>query len=171
MEHWVILLVVPRPWTKHIADAPSNAQITGSHPLVNIQKNYGKSPLLMGKSSINGQFSIAMLVFQRVIIIQILVNKYIYIQIFGYIWHWIEYIFSNCWKYPNRYPNNIKYKSRHWISQYFTWTCLYDIAFFYMLFEGGPGLAKINKHADKTRWTHQHQKRGTSRNSICSELS
>ena len=29
-------------------------------------KNYGKSPFLIGKSTINGQFSIAMLVYQRV---------------------------------------------------------------------------------------------------------
>jgi len=31
-------------------------------------KNYGKSPFLMAKSTINGQFSIAMLVYQRVLI-------------------------------------------------------------------------------------------------------
>jgi len=31
------------------------------YPLVNIQKNYGKSQSLMGKSTINGPFSIAML--------------------------------------------------------------------------------------------------------------
>ena len=37
------------------------------YPLVNIQKNYGKSPLLIGKSTINGLFSIVMLVYQRVI--------------------------------------------------------------------------------------------------------
>ena len=30
-------------------------------------KNYGKSPLLIGKSTINGLFSIVMLVYQRVI--------------------------------------------------------------------------------------------------------
>jgi len=29
-------------------------------------KNYGKSPFLIGKSTINGPFSIAMLVYQRV---------------------------------------------------------------------------------------------------------
>ena len=37
-----------------------------TYPLVN-QRNYGKSPFLMGKSTINGPFSIAMLVYQRVI--------------------------------------------------------------------------------------------------------
>ena len=40
----------------------SNIIPSGKHT-----KNYGKSPLLMGKSTINGPFSIAMLVYQRVI--------------------------------------------------------------------------------------------------------
>ena len=35
------------------------------YPLVN-QPKYGKSQLLMGKSTINGPFSIAMLVYRRV---------------------------------------------------------------------------------------------------------
>ena len=34
--------------------------------LVNIQKNDGTSPALIGKSTINGPFSIAMLNYQRV---------------------------------------------------------------------------------------------------------
>jgi len=39
------------------------------YPLVNIQKNYGTSPsFLIGKPTINGQFSIAMLKYQRVIV-------------------------------------------------------------------------------------------------------
>jgi hypothetical protein len=40
----------------------------GDYPLVN-QHNYGQSPFLMNKSSINGPFSIAMLVYQRVMVI------------------------------------------------------------------------------------------------------
>ena len=41
----------------------------GIYPLVNItitMENHGKSPFVMGKSTINGPFSIAMLVYQRV---------------------------------------------------------------------------------------------------------
>ena len=37
----------------------------GIYPLVNLH-NYGKSPFSMGKSTINGPFSKAMLVYQRV---------------------------------------------------------------------------------------------------------
>jgi hypothetical protein len=36
------------------------------YPLVNIQQNYGTSPSLIGKSTINGPFSIAILNYQRV---------------------------------------------------------------------------------------------------------
>jgi hypothetical protein len=46
-------------WFNH----PPQKQVpSGKHT-----KNYGKSPLLMGKSTINGPFSIAMLVYQRVV--------------------------------------------------------------------------------------------------------
>jgi len=41
-------------------------QKTSDVPSGKHTKNYGKSPFLMGKSTINGPFSIAMLVYQRV---------------------------------------------------------------------------------------------------------
>jgi len=47
-------------------------------------KNYGKSPLLIGKSTINGLFSIVMLVYQRVI---------------GYKWIWYHMISYDIMKY------------------------------------------------------------------------
>jgi hypothetical protein len=57
----------------HLANKPNHLEQTQDPRFVNIipsgkhTKNYGKSPLLMGKSTINGPFSIAMLVYQRVI--------------------------------------------------------------------------------------------------------
>jgi hypothetical protein len=41
-------------------------QKTSDVPSGKHTKNYGKSPFLMGKSTINGPFSIAMLNYQRV---------------------------------------------------------------------------------------------------------
>ena len=43
---------------------------TASIPSGKHTKNYGKSQFLMGKSTINGSFSIAMLNYQRVLIIR-----------------------------------------------------------------------------------------------------
>ena len=45
---------------------PQVLLVKSCYPLVNIQKNDGKSPSLMGKSTINGSCSIAMLVYKRV---------------------------------------------------------------------------------------------------------
>ena len=44
----------------------TNMFILVLHTLITILITYGKSPFLMGKSAINGTFSIAMLVYQRV---------------------------------------------------------------------------------------------------------
>ena len=54
------------PW--RVANPRNEVTFHGSeetYPLVNIH-NYGKSPFSVGKSTINGPFSIAMLNYQRV---------------------------------------------------------------------------------------------------------
>ena len=63
-------------WTIH----GSNEKVWFIHhyPLVNIQKNYGKSPFFMGKSTINGPCSIAMLNYQRVISVKPIVTTNFY---------------------------------------------------------------------------------------------
>jgi len=52
--------MIEKNGNKHILSSTLDALPSGKHT-----KNYGKSPFLMGKSTINGPFSIAFCMFTR----------------------------------------------------------------------------------------------------------
>ena len=64
--------------------------------------NYGKSPFVMGKLTINGPFSIAMLVYQRVYI-----TIYMHSSWFLLIWIYIDFEGQLIWIYHIYIPSNI----------------------------------------------------------------